>query len=119
MEYKIGKQFLNCIASNYLTINSLECARNMNVFDDKYANDIIITKMIYMDEKIMCFVLYAQKSSTGFITCRLLYSLRHQLIDFSQLVFFLLLNHVSLNWKRGNDKIGYKLYCSIFLLPVY
>ena len=47
MEYKIGKQFLNCIASNYFTINSLECARNMNVFDDKYANDIIITKMIY------------------------------------------------------------------------
>ena len=91
MEYKIGKQFLNCMASNYLTINSLECARNMNVFDDKYANDIIITKMIYMDEKIP----YAQKSSIGFITCRLLYSLRHQLIDFSQLVFFLLLNHVS------------------------
>ena len=47
MEYKIGNQFLNCIASNYLTINSLECARNMNVFDDKYANDIIVTKMIY------------------------------------------------------------------------
>ena len=61
MEYKIGKQFLNCIASNYLTIDSLECARNMNVFDDKYANHIIITKMIYKDEKIMCFVLYAQK----------------------------------------------------------
>ena len=96
MEYKIGKQFLNCMASNYLTINSLECARNMNVFDDKYANDIIITKMIYMDEKIMCFVLYAQNSSTGFITCHLLYSLRHQLIYFRQLVFFLLLNHVSL-----------------------
>ena len=67
----------------------------------------------------MCFVLFAEKSSTDLILCLLLYSLRHQFIEFSQLVFFLLLNHVSLNWKRGNDKIRYKLYCSIFLLPVY
>ena len=45
MEYKIGNQFLNCMASNYYTIYSL--ARNMNVFDDKRANDIVIRKMIY------------------------------------------------------------------------
>ena len=42
MEYKIGNQFLNCMASNSYTIYSLECARNMNVFDDKCANDIVI-----------------------------------------------------------------------------
>ena len=47
MEYKIGNQFLNCMASNSYTIYSLECARNMNVFDDKCANDIVIRKMIY------------------------------------------------------------------------
>ena len=47
MEYKIGNQFLNCMASNYLTTYSLECARNINVFDGRYANNIVIGKMIY------------------------------------------------------------------------
>ena len=47
MEYKIANQFLNCMASNYLTIYSLECARTMNVFDDEYENDIVMRNMIY------------------------------------------------------------------------
>jgi len=117
IEYKLGNQFLNCVASNYYTIYSLECARNMNVFDDKCANDIVIRRMIYVwENNVICTICPKVKYWFNSLPSSL-YSLRHRLIHLSQLLYFLLLNHISL--KRGNDKVRYKLYCSIFLLPVH
>ena len=73
IEYKLGNQFLNCVASNYYTIYSLECARNMNVFDDKCANDIVIRKMIYgWKNNVPCTICPKFKYWFSLIFCSLL-----------------------------------------------